>query len=173
METLVEQRADRLDTLAKIFFNFSSSEAAGCLNQLIDDNVEAERRSILFSLGQVDVAELYSPERVTARAEDFGLQAGIAMDLQEVNPFTGKPWDFSTDKDRNTARWYVTSVKPKILIGSPPCTLFSSMQHLSKQARDPEKYDRLWKEACGHIAFSFELYEMQLEGGRNFLHEQP
>ena len=43
-----------------------------------------------------DVAELYSPPRVTAEAPRWGLKAGEAMDL-----LTG--WDFRTLEDRRRA----------------------------------------------------------------------
>ena len=123
-------------------FNFGKEEVAGCLDQLIAENEEEERISILLSLGQIDVAEVYSPERITKRAGEFGLQNGLAMDLNEINPFTGRPWNFTDEKDRNTPRWYVTKMQPEFLIGSPPCTLFSTLQHIGGNSTDAEKFEK-------------------------------
>ena len=40
-------------------------------------------------VGAVDIAEIYSPHRVTARAAEFGLRPGFAVDLQEQKPSGG------------------------------------------------------------------------------------
>ena len=73
----------------------------------------------------VDVAEVFSPPRVTSQAEKMGLRAGEAMDVS-----TG--WDFNLPADRKRAWDYLEKFKPKLLIGSPMCTMFSKLQNLSK-----------------------------------------
>ena len=85
----------------------------------------------------VDVAELYSPPRVTEEAKKFGLSAGAAFDLT-----TG--WDFRLERDRNLAKEYVRTHKPKLVIGSPMCTMFSVLQRLSPWT---EEKQRRWCEA--------------------------
>eukprot|EP00973_Karenia_brevis_P085280 11836227-Karenia_brevis.AAC.1 len=58
----------------------------------------------------IDVAETYSPVRVTREARKFGLKPGEAMDLT-----TG--WDFRNKEDRDAAEKYIDDKKPRLLIG--------------------------------------------------------
>ena len=116
----------------------------------------------------VDVAEVYSPERVAKMAEKMGLRGGLSMDLT-----TG--WDFNREAHRKTAIEYVTKEKPKLLIGSPMCTMFSQLQHLNwgrSEERDQEM-QRRYENAVEHMKFVAKLYKLQLDGGRYFLHEHP
>ena len=72
-----------------------------------------------------DISEVFSPNRVTSVGKQFGLVPGEAMDIKNgydfglVNP-QKKAWD-SRIKD-----------KPKLVIGSPPCTFLSCLQELNK-----------------------------------------
>ena len=87
-------------------------------------------------LMQVDVAEMYSPPRVTTQATKFGLKSGEAFDLT-----TG--WDFSQARQRDEARHYVEKQKPLVVIGSPPCTPFSQLQSLNPDTpQSREKWTR-------------------------------
>jgi hypothetical protein len=113
----------------------------------------------------VDVAEVFSPERVTTQARKMGLVPGLAMDLQ-----TG--WDFRLERHKEAARRYVDEVKPMLVIGSPMCKMFSTLQNLFKHKRDDAWHQR-YLEAEVHSKFVVELYKMQLKGGRLFLHEHP
>jgi hypothetical protein len=111
----------------------------------------------------VDIAEVYSPRRVTSQGEKMGLKAGEAMDLT-----TG--WDFRLKEHRDCARKYIHKYKPKLLIGSPMCTAFSTLQRMNPN--DKNKTAK-WLEAKEHIKFVVELYREQVKGGRWFLHEHP
>ena len=71
----------------------------------------------------VDVAEVYSPPRVTSMGEKMGLVTGYAMDLT-----TG--WDFTLEQHREAALEYLKIRKPRLFIGSPMCTMFSALQNL-------------------------------------------
>ena len=42
----------------------------------------------------IDVAEIFSPPRVTKQAYKFDLRPGFALDLTTNDPVDGKPWDF-------------------------------------------------------------------------------
>ena len=110
-----------------------------------------------------DIAELYSPERVTAAARKFGLKPGEAMDL-----LTG--WDFSRPAHREAARKYIQRARPKLLIGSPMCTMFSALQNLT--AWTAQKEERL-RNAKKHMEFTIEMYRLQLSLGGHVLHEHP
>ena len=110
-----------------------------------------------------DVTEFYSPPRVIEEAIKWGLTPGMAFDLT-----TG--WDFRRERDRQQARAYVKEKKPKIVIGSPMCTMFSSLQRLS--GWDDKKQVK-WCEAKEHIKFMVEIYKIQTQEGRWFLHGHP
>ena len=47
------------------------------------------------------------------------------------------------------------------------------MQNLNKGKRDPDEVQRKLVEAKIHLAFCAELYKMQIESGRYYLHEHP
>ena len=112
---------------------------------------------------QADVSEVYSPPRVTTVAAKTGLNPGSAMDLR-----TG--YDFSKKEDQERARQQIRKEKPKLLVGSPECKMFSALQRLS--AWTVEKAKRL-VEAKAHMKFVCELYQEQIQEGRWILHEHP
>ena len=105
------------------------------LNKIIQIEQETELIKQLRQI-QIDVAEIYSPPRVTKMAEKMGLKAGEAMDL-----ITG--WDFTLQRHREAAMEYVKRVKPKLVIGSPQCRMFSSMQHLNQKKHTVEHQEQL------------------------------
>ena len=77
----------------------------------------------------IDIAEFYSPERVTAAARLIGLRTGLAMDLTNG-------WDFNLPSHREAARRYVKEVEPWLIIGSPECSMFSTLQNWDKKHRE-------------------------------------
>ena len=50
------------------------------------------------------------------------------------------------------------------------CTMFSNLQKMTKWTEDKQ---RRWIEAVDHIKVMAEIYRIQIEGGRWFLHEHP
>ena len=114
-------------------------------------------------LVQADVSEVYSPPRVTIVAAKTGLNPGSAMDLR-----TG--YDFSKKEDQERARQQIRKEKPRLLVGSPECKMFSTLQRLSPWT--VEKAKRL-VEAKAHMKFVCDLYREQIEEGRWILHEHP
>eukprot|EP00974_Lingulodinium_polyedra_P077019 7456591-Lingulodinium_polyedra.AAC.1 len=73
----------------------------------------------------VDITEVYSPERVNMIAKKFGLAPGTSFDLS-----TG--WDFNKEAGRNSAWKRIREEEPELIIGSPPCTMFSTLQNLNR-----------------------------------------
>ena len=53
------------------------------------------------------------------------------------------------------------------------CTWFSLLQNLNKKHMRKEDWQRAYNKAVEHIKFVFELYEIQVNSGRYFLHEHP
>jgi hypothetical protein len=123
------------------------------------------------------ISEIYSPPRVTAALRgmpSLGLIPGFALDLTVIDEYDNEPWDFDRLDKRERARKLVKEQKPMLLIGSPMCRAFSTWQALNQtKSRDPDKYRRARVQAELHIRFVCELYELQIEGQRYFLHEHP
>ena len=71
---------------------------------------------------------------------------------------------------RDAAERYVREVKPKLIIGSPECRMFSALQNLRKW--DKKAFEEL-EAAKEHIRFVVKLYRIQVEAGRWLLHEHP
>ena len=94
---------------------------------------------VIHALVHVDVVEAYSPPRVTENAKKYGLFVGEAMDLT-----TG--WDFSMQCDRQWAREYLETRKPRLPIGSPMCVMFIQLQQLTAW-NDKEA---CWREDAKH-----------------------
>ena len=121
------------------------------------------------------VSEIYSPPRVTAAAKllpELKCIFGFALDLI-VNDEHGNPWDFDAARRRERARKMVEQQKPMLSVGSQVCTAFSAWQHINKLKRDAGVVSREYHRAMVHIRFCMQLYQMQIEGGRYFIHEHP
>eukprot|EP00972_Heterocapsa_arctica_P093362 13772487-Heterocapsa_arctica.AAC.1 len=88
-----------------------------------------------------DVAEVYSPPRVTAAAFHHGLMRGFALDLTVLKP-NGQPWDFNIEENVREAEMLIDEEKPFVLIGArtcPPCTYGSKLQARKYPRVDPER----------------------------------
>ena len=72
----------------------------------------------------VDVAELCSPPWVNAEAQKFGVKTGEAMDTLTV-------WDFTKDEHKRMAKECIDKYKPRLIVGSPMCVMFSALQNLT------------------------------------------
>ena len=77
------------------------------------------------AFASTDVVEVFSPERVGQACARYGLQQGTAMDIK-----SGYDFDLAADWARCWAK--IEKEQPTLIIGSPPCTLFSRLQELNK-----------------------------------------
>ncbi len=84
---------------------------------------ECEPGSVREKYVKPEVAEIYSPPRITALLPGYGLYPGVAMDIT-TNDETGNPWDFDDPRQRQRARERLRADKPLVLVGSPMCTAF-------------------------------------------------
>ena len=87
-------------------------------------------------------------------------------------------YDFDKREDREKAWKKLVEDKPAVLVGSPPCTMFSLLQELNlavhgKNAEWMKKFEEKKAIAVRHIEFCGTLYRYQLSQGRHFLHEHP
>ena len=99
------------------------------------------------------VSEIFSPPRVTKVANKIGLKPGFALDLTENDPVDGLPWDFSKQEKRERALNTLREEKPYLLVGSPPCTVFSSLFSANISRMDPAVVKSRIREGVRHIMF--------------------
>ena len=120
-----------------------------------------------------DVAEVYSPPRIVTVAQAAGLRGGFSLDLTAPDP-DGHVWDFSVQANRVRARKMLDEQKPYVLIGSPPCTAYSNLQHLNEcRPGGRERVKEAKRKAKIHLLFCTGPYKAQMEAGRYFLREHP
>jgi len=121
------------------------------------------------------IVEVYSPPRVGAAARKyhgFNLLQGMTFDL--IADENGRSWDFIREQDRKRAREAIRREKPYIVIGSPPCTDYTTLnQNVNHPRMHPEEVRRRMIVARTHLDFVVQIYCDQLKEGRHFLHEHP
>ena len=74
------------------------------------------------------------------------------------DPLTGAPWNLSLPATRDCVRRLVSDTKPFMLIGSPPCTAFGSLQNYGRSRRDPNVMAKRLEAQKKHVRFCMELY---------------
>ena len=109
------------------------------------------------------------PQKLVAK---MGLRPGWASDLCTKDE-KGRPWDFSDKATRNRAVRKVVEDEPLFIIGSPPCTDWSTLMNLNWDRMDPDVVAERKKAARVHLEFCAKLYKLQHRAGRHFLHEHP
>jgi hypothetical protein len=132
----------------------------------------------MFEAKGSDGPEIFSQPRVAQEAalRDYGgvkLVPGWGLDLTREDPLTGEPWDLSKCAVRERVMKLARETAPFLVIGSPPCTMFSTLQNLSKKQRNKVAFDKAMKNAKEHVKSCVEIYKMQMCAGRYFLHEHP
>jgi hypothetical protein len=143
------------------------------MENLVDENGDAAMAVLKAS--PAAVAELYSPPRVTATLPRevngrSGLVAGSTFDLHA--DAAGVRWDFAKPQDRKRAWERIRAEEPFLIIGSPPCTMFSTLQNLNAKKGDAEWEERR-RAAEVLLVFAAAVYKLQVLAGRHFLHEHP
>lgn len=113
-----------------------------------------------------DVAELFSPPRICARAEMFGLILGFSHDLQTHV-------DLSTSAGRAQSWGELHSSSPKALVVSPLCTWCSTIQNLNKRHYTEEIWARREDQARSLLNFAVACCKSQYDKRRWFIFEHP
>lgn len=116
------------------------------------------------------VTEVYSRPRVVKMAMEMGLGEGCSLDLTAKAP-DGTIWDFSRIADQRKCWQLVRKCRPFLVIGSPPCRLFSALQNLSRMKQGEERFQQRLRQAVMHVDFCVRLYKFQMAQGLYFLHE--
>ena len=109
------------------------------------------------------VSEIYSPPRVAKLAQKFNLRPGFSIDIRENDPDDNMPWDLNNFEKRAKLKFRVEHERPLLLIGSPPCTVFSSLfaSNVSRMIqRNPTELRRKIREGVSNLLFCVELYNI-------------
>ena len=120
---------------------------------------------------------MYGQGRIIESANEHNRNLNIkgikAFDLR-VQKADGSYWNFSLASDRREAMQYILEFKPTWIIGSPPCTAFSILNHgMNYPKMDPAKVRAMIKEGRSHLRFMIKLYKIQLSGDKHVLHGHP
>jgi hypothetical protein len=117
--------------------------------------------------GMHDVAEYYSPPRVLPVASAKGHSGSLSLDLNVG-------WDFRSKLLRDLSLRLLTMLQTKLLILSPPCTIFSELQRLwNKKKMLPHVFDERWAEGKLYLSHSMQCARKQYDEGRKFVFEHP
>ena len=139
---------------------------------LLKIDAQLEQTMARRLIANMQMADIYSPPRVTQVAREIGLRAGWSLDLTTPDA-DGKAWDFNSIEMRNRAIRKVLTDKPLLLIGSPMCTVYSAMNNVNHARMDPDVVKERFRYARKHLEFSTKLYKISADSGHYFLHEHP
>ena len=137
-------------------------------------NFRRAKKEFINEYSSMDVAEVYSPPRITEMARKLGMRPGWALDLTATDEDDGTHWDFSLEAKREKAKALVKQDRPTMLVMSPMCGPFSKLQEVfNYPKKDPLEVEKLLEAALIHLKFTIELCLIQHEAGRLFLFEHP
>ena len=115
-----------------------------------------------------DACEIFSQPRLTARARERGMQGGWALDLHFEDPVSGRKWDMANPKEVARAREMIRRTQPRLIMFSPPCTAFSTLQGLRNGPSREE-----WDAAVKLFSVAVDLCCYQSRRGGLFAFEHP
>ena len=105
---------------------------------------------------KMEVAEVYSPPRVAAMVAKMGPRQGWSHDLTTTDD-DGRQWDFDSVDMRNRAVRKLLKDKPLVLIGSPMCGPFSSMNQINYSRMDAAEVAQKIEYGRRHLQFCTKL----------------
>ena len=109
------------------------------------------------------------PPRLCRLAARKGLKAGYSIDMATVDEVTGRSYDLRKENDQKIFWTLLARRSPKLLVVSPPCTTFSSLQYLRKTPmKDQER-----EEGVQLLRIGIRACRSQLRSGRGFIFEHP
>ena len=74
---------------------------------------------------------------------------------------------------RDAARRRIAKERPFFFVGSPMCAAFSIFHRVNVFRRDPDAIRWGYNKVMVSLEFACQLYQDQLDAGRDFLHEHP
>ena len=114
----------------------------------------------------VDFVELFNPGNF--KEQKSSLVAGGTYDVR-VNPAI----DLTRNSVRQQVRKDIEKEDPLILLGAPPCTVFSPMQNINQKHPIGEAWEKKKQDGMDLLLFATQCYWDQIERGMFFLHEHP
>ena len=127
---------------------------------------KASKKAVVKNMKALTVAEVFSPPRVAAMAEELGHRSGGSYDLQ-----TG--YDLSSSVDRMKCMKELRQADPDVLIICPPCSPFSLLQELNRGRTSESTWKLRLAEGKEHLAYGMKLYEWQIRRGKWAIFEHP
>ena len=124
---------------------------------------------IIHSDDQVDISEVFSRPRLVPRCAAFHLIGGQSFDWKDDSEM-----DLAGVNGRATVWAHVNLYEPKVLMFSPPCTLYSQLTQLwGRKSMGETRYQSRRLEAGRLLSFSAELANHQRQHDRHFILEHP
>ena len=114
----------------------------------------------------IDFVELFHPANF--KEQKSNLVAGGTYDVQ-VNPAI----DLTRESVRQQVREDIDREDPLMLLGAPPCTVFSPMQNINQKHHVGEAWEKRKQDGMDLLLFAIQCYWDQIERGMFFLHEHP
>ena len=140
----------------------------------VDNSITNQLNKTMMGMliDEIQVVEVYSPSRVAKMASDMGLRAGWSLDLTTQDT-DGRYRDFNDPEMRNRAARKVLQDRPVFLIGSPMCTVYSTMNYINHARMPKEVVQQRFERARTHIEICVKLYNLQWTAGGYLIHEHP
>ena len=118
---------------------------------------------------QLDFLEFFSPPRVCFAAARRGLSADAACSLDIT-----RGYDFMSMESRAECLSIIKRRKPKFVVASPPCTMYSPLQALfNLHKMTEEEKHRRFQEADALLKFTMSICKQQALKGGYFAFEHP
>ena len=159
--------------VAKDMFNAAQNRTgmdwSSIWQALTGERVEDLEINVIKSIDpttQVDFVELFNPGNF--KAQKGTLIAGQTYDVK-MNPAL----DLTRTTVQEQTRMSIAKEDPMILIGAPPCTVFSPMQNINQKHQQGPAWEQKYQEGCDLLQFASQCYWDQIERGMFFLHEHP
>ena len=96
----------------------------------------ADIASLSCEMAATDIAEVYSPKRFTALAQQYKQKPGFAVHLCETKE-NGEYWNLGKTADVELLHELIDCEEPLLITGSPPCHLFPEIRENERSIASP------------------------------------
>ena len=138
-----------------------------------EDISKRKQDKILNRITEQSIIEVYSPPRVSEVAKKYGITSHGSFDITVNDPDDQMPWDLNLKSKRDKVLKIIRECKPSVVIGSPMCTAFSTLQNMNRHKKNEDEWKSRMRDAIRHMEFACQIYELQISEGRYFVHEHP